>query len=224
MIRPKPFLTYFFLCAIPLLLFAGLNYWNGVRTVNSTINAIAQDDLNSFNFAVDEIISDRKNALLGFALTSDVRQAVADQSQSYPLVNLDGYFQNVTLFDRDRRPLSGNTRLAHLQADPQVWGLQGNTLLERPGSTPGTVELSAPIHDENGKTNGALVGVLNLDVVFSNAWRGLRSNKDAMVVVLDRSGKLVYHPDPRLKDRFVSEALPEFASIANPMAANPSGL
>src|SRR5205085_5628690 len=46
----------------------------------------------------------------------------------------------------------------------------------------------------------------------------------AIVVILDRSGKIVYHSDPRLKDRSVNEALPEFASIANPMVANASGV
>jgi len=227
MMRPKPFLTYFLLCAVPLLLLAGLNYWNGVRSVNSTIGAIAQDDLNSFNFAVAEIISDRRNALLGLAVTPAVRQAVADKSKPYPVVNLDGYFQNLTLFDRDRRPLSGDNQSANpSQADPQVWGLQGNTLLERPGNKPGTVEFSAPVHDETGATNGALVGVLDLDSVFANAWRGLspRSNKDAMVVVLDSSGNVIYHSDPRLKGRPVNEALPEFTSIANPMTANQSSL
>ena len=39
MTRPKPFLTYFILCAIPLLLLAGFNYWNGIRTVDSTLSA-----------------------------------------------------------------------------------------------------------------------------------------------------------------------------------------
>ncbi len=36
MTRRKPFLTYFGLCAIPLLLLAGLNYWNGLRSVDTT--------------------------------------------------------------------------------------------------------------------------------------------------------------------------------------------
>ena len=40
MTRPKSFLTYFLLCAIPLLLLAGLNYWNGLRTVDSTLGAV----------------------------------------------------------------------------------------------------------------------------------------------------------------------------------------
>ena len=42
MTRRKPFLTYFVLCAIPLLLLAALNYWNGVRTVDATVSTIVQ--------------------------------------------------------------------------------------------------------------------------------------------------------------------------------------
>ncbi len=62
MTRPKPFLTYFILCAIPLLLLAGLNYWNGIRTVDSTISSIVQGDLNSFNVGVDEVLREKESA------------------------------------------------------------------------------------------------------------------------------------------------------------------
>ena len=226
--RPKSFLTYFVLCAIPLLLLAGLNYWNGIRTVDSTFNAIAQHDLNGFNVAADEIIRDRKNTILGLALAPEVQQAVVNKSQSLPFTGLDEYFQSLSLFNRERTVVSfhsqDNRSAKAPQPDSQVWSLPGNTLLERPGKMPGTVEYTAPIRDNAGATNGALVGVLELDAVFSNASRGLRSDKDAIVVILDRSGKIVYHSDPRLKGRSVKEALPEFASIANPMVANASGV
>jgi len=60
MTRPKPFLTYFILCAIPLLLLAGLNYWRSIRAVESSFNSIVQGDLNSFNVTVDEILRDKE--------------------------------------------------------------------------------------------------------------------------------------------------------------------
>mgnify|MGYP003298772564 CR=1 FL=1 len=47
MTRPKPFLTYFILCAIPLLLLAGLNYWHRIRTVKSNIGSIVQGEYKS---------------------------------------------------------------------------------------------------------------------------------------------------------------------------------
>ena len=229
MIRPRPLLTYFVLCAIPLLLLAGLNYWHGLRTVDSTIGAIVQDDLNSFNVAVEKVINEQESALLQLAMTADVQRIVSDKngtdaSRLNSLLDLSKYFQNVTLFDRDRQALS--FRIANCppanqpQADQRVWGLQGNTLINSPGGTPSTLEYTAPIHDENGTRNvGALVGVLDLASVFSTATRGLESSKTSAVVVLDRTGKVVYHSDRTLK----SGPLPGFESISNAMTANESG-
>lgn len=230
MIRPKPFLTYFVLCAIPLLLLAGLNYWNGLRTVDSTIGAIVQHDLNSFNVAVDEVIREQESALLRLAMTPDVQQIVADKngtdaSRLNSLVDLSGYFTSLTLFDRDRQPLSfriANSRPASVPPpDQRVWGLQGNVLLDNPGHPSATLEYTAPIHDENGPNNvGALVGVLDLDSVFAIAARGLESSKQSVIVVLDSSGKVVYHSDRTLK----SGPLPGFESIANAMTTSQSGV
>ena len=56
MSRRKPFLTYFALCAIPLLLLAGLNFWNGLRSVDSTVSTIVQNDLNALNVGIDEAL------------------------------------------------------------------------------------------------------------------------------------------------------------------------
>jgi len=133
MIRPKAFLTYFVLCAIPLLLLASLNYWHGLRTVDSTIGAIVQDDLNSFNVAVDKVIHEQESAILRLAMTPDVQRIVsdkngADASRLNSLLDLSKYFQSVTLFDRDRQALPfriANSPPANQpQADQRVWGLQ----------------------------------------------------------------------------------------------------
>jgi signal transduction histidine kinase len=218
MTRPKPLLTYFVLCAIPLLLLAGLNYWNGIRAVDSTLSAAAQDDLNSFNAAVSQVVDDQEKTILGLALNSDVRQLVTNKSgELSAVVDLSRYFESLTLFDRDRQALPvriANSRPANLpQPDQRVWGLQGNILLDKPGDSPSTRQYTTPIHDENGATNiGALVGVLDLHSVFAIAGRGLESSKRSMIVVLDRAGTVVYHseqPDNA-----------EFESIANAMKAN----
>ena len=229
MIRPRPFLTYFVLCAIPLLLLAGLNYWNGLRTVDSTIGAIVQYDLNSFNVAVDEVIREQESAILRLAMTPDVQQIVADKngadaSRLNSLVDLSRYFTSLTLFDRDRQPLSfriANSRPANgPQPDQRVWGLQGNVLVDNPGRL-GIVEYTAPIHNEDGTGNvGALVGVLDLDSVFSTAARGLESGKKSIVVVLDQSGKVVYHSDRAVE----SGPMSGFESVSRPMMTNASGV
>jgi signal transduction histidine kinase len=230
MSRPKPFLTYFALCAVPLLLLAGLNYLNGIRRVDSTLSAIVQDDLSAFNVGVDKVIQDKENAMLELAMAQDVQRVVADKQRAdtgnlYSPLNLERHFKSLTLFDRERQQLSfriANCRPANLPPpDQRVWGLRGNELLKKPGSTPATVEYTAPIYDENGTSNlGALVGVLDLESVFSTAAQGLQSSKKSMVVVLDRAGKVVYHPDRTLK----SGTLPGFESIGNAMTANQSGL
>ena len=204
--RPKPFLTYFILCAIPLLLLAGLNYWNGVRTVNSTLGTIVQNDLNSFNVAVDEVLNERKHEILGFAIKSVVQNTLAKKERNEIPADFSAYFQSVTLFDNDRKPFcfqkapgewiftSLESASLH-QPDRRLWTSPGNTLFETPGSTNGTMIYSAPVNDGKTGTNlGAVVGVLDLQRVFANASRGLklRSNK---LVVTDRAGKTVYSSD-----------------------------
>lgn len=227
MTRPKSFLTYFVLCAIPLLLLAGLNYWNGLRSVNATLDTAVQDDLNSFNAAVSEIVDEQERAIMRLALNSDVQQLVinkgGDLQAQTSLLDLSGYFQSLTLFDRDRQALPvriANSRPANLpQPDQSVWGLNGSILVDKPGDSSSTVEYTTPIHGENGATNvGALVGVLDLHPVFAIAARGLESSKRAMIVVLDRSGKVVYHSEG------TTNTGPEFESIANAMKAKESGV
>ena len=227
MTRPKSFLTYFVPCAIPLLLLAGLNYWNGLRSVNATLDTAVQDDLNSFNAAVSEIVDEQERAIMRLALNSEVQQLVTnkggDLQAQTSLLDLSGYFQSLTLFDRDRQALPvriANSRPANLpQPDQSVWGLNGSILVDKPGDSSSTVEYTTPIHGENGATNvGALVGVLDLHPVFAIAARGLESSKSAMIVVLDRSGKVVYHSEG------TTNTGPEFESIANAMKANESGV
>jgi len=225
MTRPKPFLTYFFLCAIPLLLLAGLNYWNGIRTVDSTVSTIVQNDLNAFNVAVEEELQEEQSALLQFAMAPTTRRLVTTK-EANALPTLDEHFQSLTLFDSNQHATwtsAGNSPAP--QPDSSVWSLRGNVSVERPGKAPATVEYTAPIHDEQGTANlGAVVGVLDLESVFANAARGLetRSNPGSMVVALDRSGTILYHSDRSLKLRPATDALP--GSISAAMTANESGL
>jgi len=249
--RPKPFLTYFILCGIPLFLLAGLNYWNGIRAVDSTVSAIVQNDLNSFNVAIDEELRERKSDFLRFGMMKEVQYLVADKEthslEVQPqglfltlkmLPDLSREFQALTLYDQDRHPVwfrngdaawtpLGNAPSNLPQPDSRVWEQQGNVALEKPGSIASTLEYSVPIHDEKGTSNaGAVVGVLDLQSVFSAAARGLetRSNQGSMVIALDRSGKIIYHPDHSLKLRSAGEALPGFTPIASAMTNNESGL
>ena len=78
--RPKPFLTYFLLCAIPLLLLAGLSYWNGTRSVDATVSTIAQNDLNAFSAAVDELLDENQKSILQLAIAPEARNVVTERS------------------------------------------------------------------------------------------------------------------------------------------------
>lgn len=256
-LRRKSFLTYLGLCAIPLLLLAALNYWNGVRAVDATISSIVQDDLNSFTAGVDEVLHDQESAILRLAMQRNVQQAVAQSSDSTnppassslkSTLEPPSQFQSITLFDINHRPLwfgttssqwenwnKTNTAPADLpQPDDRIWSAHGTTLIERAGTMPSSgasFQYSVPISTESGNANqGALLGVLNLESVFSTVSRGLEkraspgNTENTLIVVIDRSSKIVYHSDRRLKLKPVSEALPGFESIAGAMAANENGM
>lgn len=256
-LRHKPFLTYFALCATPLLLLAALNWWNGYRSVDATVSSIVQEDLNSFTAGVDQVIRDQENAILRLALMRNIQQAVAqpssDKTQSAgstlkSVLDLRSHFQSLALFDRNRHPLwfgthgtqwenwdRSNSVPANIpQPDDRIWTAKGNVLLDRPGTLPSagaSLEYTVPIHNESGTGNeGALVGVVDLESIFSTASRGLEARassgttESSMIVVLDRSAKVVYHSDRWLKLRSANEAVPGFDSIATAMTMNENGL
>ena len=148
MTRRKPFLTYTCLCAIPLLLLAGLNYWNGLRSVDSTAGAIVQNDLNAFNVAVDAELRNRKSDVLRLSMMRDMQDILSDKERRdvYPqgmfltlkTLPLLKEFESVTAFNRDRHPFvfrrgegewttfENYHGAEFTQPDPQVWELQGN--------------------------------------------------------------------------------------------------
>ena len=256
-LRRKSFLTYLALCAIPLLLLAVLNYWNGVRAVESTLSSIVQEDLNSFTAGVDEVLQDQESAILRLAMQRNIQQAVAQSSDSTTppassslksALQPPTQLHSLTLFDSSRRPLwfgttttqwenwtKTNSAPADLpQPDERVWGTHGTVLLDKPGTLPASeasLEYSVPVRDESGSTNqGALLGVLDLETVFSAVSRGLEARASSgntgtsMIVVLDRSAKIVYHSDRWLKLKPANEALPGFDSIATAMTANQNGM
>jgi len=249
MTRRKPFLTYFIPCAIPLLLFAGLNYWNGLRSVDSTVSTIVQNDLNALNVGIDDALRERKSDFLRLSMMeeltylTDIENAVTKYSaRDYlslkRLPELSRQFQTLTIFDSNHHPTlvrEGEAEWTGIpsseiakspQPDPHVWNLQGNVTLENRGSSSSTLEYSAPIHDTQGRNNiGALVGVLDLDNVFASAARGIEGKSGQIIVIaVDRSGKIIYNSDRSLKDLQAYEALPGFDSISAAMQNNESGI
>ena len=250
--RPKSFLTYFLLCAIPLVLLAELNYWNGTRTVDSTVGTIAQNDLNAFSGAVDELLDENQKSMLQLAIAPaarnvinrlDLEQATGTPQPPLPLLNslpkLAGSLHELTIFDQSKSALwsqlangewaygRGFNHPVAPQPDEHVWTQQGNVCFELLHSPSATLQYSVPIHDEKGTVViGAAVAEADLASVFSNASRGLqvKSSQRSMVVVLDHAGNTLYHSDRSLENYPINQALPGFNSIANAMTANQSGV
>jgi len=264
--RRRSFLTYFLLCAIPLLLLAALNYWNGMRSVDATLSNVVQEDLNSLTAGVVEMLRDQESAMLRLSLMRNIQQAVDQstngQTQQPPgatqnqtassslksLLDLRSHFQSLAVYDSNHQPLWFGTASTQWenwnrnnsappnipQPDERIWTARGNFIVVKPGTLPNSaasLEYTVPIHNESGSANaGALVGVLDLESIFSMASRGLEARassgntENSMVIVLDRSAKIVYHSDRWLKLRPANEALPGFGAIAASMTANEDGL
>jgi signal transduction histidine kinase len=225
MLRSKPFLTCFVICAVPLLLLAALNYWNGTRSVNNMAKTIVQDDLRSFNAGIDEMLRDEGSALLKLAVTPDLQRVGSDPSLRKSVqASLKSawdfsVFQSLALFDRNRKllwlstnkqqfdiwdgTLDNAVRSTVPQPDDRVWTTQGNVLVDRPFGNGGEagLEFSVPIHNENGIGNeGAIVAVINLKRLFTTAARAFesssnRTSSSPAIVVRDSSGSVVYESE-----------------------------
>jgi signal transduction histidine kinase len=207
--RSKPFLTYFLLSAVPLLLLAALNYWNATRSVAATLNRVVQNDLNAFIVNVDEVLSDRESVLLKLAVSPEVQRLKDDASlrdrveASLKSLALNEDFQSVTLFDHNRQPAWAVP--AASQPDDRVWTLQGNVFVDRvidDASGKKLLQYSVPIHDQKGLGNeGALVATIDLELLFSAASQTGRTQTtptDArpMVLVRDSQNKAIFLSAP----------------------------
>ncbi len=214
--RPKSFLTYFLLCAIPFFLLAAFAYWSSTRAVESTLSTITQNDLNAFSAGVDELLDQNQRSILQFAIAPATRDLIIrtesgspfrESELTQPLPKLGGSFHQLTIYNGAKKPLwtldkSGNWVDCLLsntgplpQPDEHVWTQQGNVPFEEPQSLTATLKLSVPIHDEKGTSViGAAVALLDLGSVFSDASRGLqtKSNQHLMVMVTDRSGSTLF--------------------------------
>jgi len=122
-------LTYLPYCLIPLLLLAVLNYWNGLRTLDTTLSFQAQQHLNSLSGEIDRRLQDEQAKLRRAAFTLPLREMLiarrVDPKVALPIeqvsgVNLlsrdlsdslsdllsgYGHFQRLAVFDQKRVPL-----------------------------------------------------------------------------------------------------------------------
>jgi signal transduction histidine kinase len=192
--RQKTFLTYFAICAVPLLLLAALNYWNGIRSVETTVNPIVQADLQSFTAGINQLLEDHGNALLRLAVQPEPQTALQNP----------GYLKNLTVYNGNRQPIRSESAAQLHIPDDHVWTTQGNVLLERvieSGPNKGNLEFSVPIHNQNGLGNeGAIVAIVDLPRLFATSARLSRttstgSTHGMLIVVRDASGNVIYQSD-----------------------------
>jgi signal transduction histidine kinase len=224
MLRQKPFLTYFAICAVPLLLLAALNYWNGTHTAGNTVESIVQNDLHAFTAAVDKLLDDQGNALLKLAVTPEIQRAANDPSATdrldaifQPVLDL-GHFKTLAVYNRAHQPLWSVANTQRPIPDDRVWTTEGSFLFERvvnDGPLDGRLSFSVPISQVGGGGNeGAIVGVLDLEKVFAAAAPALdrgsgSSNRAGLgIVVHDGAEKAIYQAGSVVEGASASEPLP----------------
>jgi signal transduction histidine kinase len=169
------------------------------------------------------------------------------------IVNRRSHFEAVSLFDQTRKlifvaersmvesdsPIIVRTKSLfanQAQPDDRVWSTRVATLFCSPvsnGPTGSRLYCTAPVLTGNDTVQGALVGELTLDSVFSEAAiRAVGSPAGmaragggvaTMFVVLDRGGRILYHTNEALKHQPVSASMPYFQPVASQMFSGQSG-
>ena len=124
------------------------------------------------------------------------------------------------------------------QPDKRIWTTPGATPLSSSAVSAtfgGHMALTIPVLPEKqdvGTRKSALVGDLKVDPIFSEAAmaRGssgaIASNTKrdrGMFIVLDRTGRILYHANEALKHQSASESMPYFRPVANHMLSSELG-
>ena len=122
-----------------------------------------------------------------------------------------------------------------IEPDIRVWAAKNDTPLCSIVSHPTLGDVrrcSVPIflasdHD-SASARGALVADIRLDRLFEETDVGFGFSTEHLrprrrLLVLDSSGKIVYHPNAAVRNQPVNSAMPEFAQIAASMGATGAG-
>lgn len=169
------------------------------------------------------------------------------------VLNTQSHFSSISLFDFDQHPLfvaerqneadppvvfqTSDFRSQQPQPDPRVWTTQPATPINSAAaSTPLGVHMTLTVglaEKKEVKTlQGAVVGDLNLDRIFSDFAIGsgesaaVDSNREpdrGMFIVLDGTGRILYHTNEVLKHQSASESMPYFQPVASRMLSSEQG-
>lgn len=198
---------------------------------------------------------------LGEHINSSNVLAVELRGRIGSLLHGHSHFASISLFDQNRHPVflaergtsSANEPAVfrtkdflseQTQTDDRVWAGSAApaetvpVLIFSVSTAPfgARIDYTVPIFSENKALEtpqGALLGVLKLDSVFSEAARrntrargatdSNRSHILSAFVILDRSGRILYHSNEALNHRLIGESMPYFLPVANQIYLSENG-
>ena len=229
----KPYLTYVLLFLAPLLVLAVLNYWNGVRGVEATLERQLQDRLNTFTLDLDRRLEEKENELRRLSTQEAIKNFL---SASGPRADvqlrlapvLSESVKSIQLLDQNRQPLLAEGSRQELNS------ITGDVLETRElqvAMQGPILQLTFPILDDAGSTvRGFLVGQIDLARLVQDSARVLEKSPErgnrasSLVIVLDSSKRLLYHTDHSLEGKTTAEVFQSFDPLAQQAAAHSSGL
>ncbi len=163
------------------------------------------------------------------------------------ILNSRTHFSGVSVYDINKQPLffaeqrEGETAEPNFHTkdflstlarpDERIWAGPSGVWSSSASVSPfGAVTvLSGPIlssGQEKSGLLGALAAEVRLDQVFVDAGRESVIGSSAfsnIFVVLDRAGKILYHPNQAVKNQPVAASMPYFVPVANQMSSSESG-
>jgi signal transduction histidine kinase len=208
----KNLLTYLPYCLVPLLLLAALNYWNGLRTVDSTLSALAQSHLNSLAGEIDRRLQTEKHELSRAALAKQLQDitsegqdaspvSLSNASPDAPAISSDlkfilasvlkgrGHCFRLTVFDQVRRPVIQIERQENARGPDTFTTSPGDPSLAPSFTTPVKREVLASV---SGTTLKYVVPIVGGD---TNQRAGaLVSEVNLDQLIAEASNALNYNP------------------------------
>jgi signal transduction histidine kinase len=167
------------------------------------------------------------------------------------VLNAQSHFSSISLFDSGKRPLfvaerqseanapvifqTSDFRSQQPQPDSRVWTTQAaepisSAAASAPLGVHMTLTVGLPDKRDVRTLQGAVVGDLNVARIFSAAAIGpstsFVSNREpdrGTFIVLDRTGRILYHTNEALKHQPASESIPYFQPVAIHMLSNEQG-
>ena len=179
----KNFLTYLPYCLVPLLLLGALNYWNGLRSVDTTLSAQAQGHLNALAGEIDRRLGIEKVDLSRAALAKQLQDfmstrhdgvpvGLSDGSSNAPSMPPDlqllltsvlkgrGHCFRLTVFDQVRRPVAHIERQENARGPDTFTTTGGDQSLAPQSTTPAKREVLVSV---NGNTLTYVVPIITGD-------------------------------------------------------------